>query len=631
MRRANVLAALLTSYGLVFGAGGADAKSIYGLSTLSGYSNPASLFGYCKDPAAVPCPVNQLAGYAVAGSQTAESAAFGALLGNMGGAGHMGWARFSIPYDALAVENSSKTGCTASPGNAQGGAADFNKLVWELQVAANDGLTPEVVFAPGRYGGPSFPFAGYGGTTPSTVPYAGETQAGMDYQCGVERIMTALAPNNSAGYPVVTNWEAWNEPNGASPGQHSYNGSLIGACATAGADNPCGQVVGSPNTSLCGSVTVFQFSQCGPIEASELWELAQATATRIAATTGVSENVAALTLSLATAASSTPWDNAYAVGIKGSAANPPTGFYPGAGREPSIWAVHDYADVTGWPQSGTPVISSFTSWLSSTFRPGLSVWITEAAVILRDPSNNNQQTAADGAPSVQSQQAKNFLQLSNPSYTNGEQVTALDWFEFQAGNQSSGWDSGLLSAPHGTLNSPDGTYSQQRQSYCVLIGSTTCTSSTAAASDWSTQQAAAYQPTGLTLGSVANTSASLSWTAPANPPAGITYSVWKNGTTQVASGLSAPSYTVTGLVAGAAYSFAVSASSPSGAASPSSAAVTVGNDGATVANNPVTGLPELALEAATGSLQVYFRASDGTWQSLEIGGADCLFTVVACG
>ncbi len=514
---------------LMLWSGQALATSVYGLATTFGYEGTAA-FASCST-ATVPCS-GTLSGYAVASSNTAESLAFATLLADMGGAGHMRWARFAIPYDALNIEGPAGTGCVQSPAYSNpdlAGPGDvrltgqqvFDALVWAIQAAAADGLTPEVAFTNGSGdGAPPIPDPGYGS---GAKPFVGITQAGDDYRCGVTQIMRQLAPGNSGKLPVVVNWEAWNEPNGSSV----LNGALGGECASASPTNPCGGGPYGGPASLCNSSGSSPApAQCGPIEASELWELANVAATQLQQATGTAETVAALTANLSgTPAANELWNGAYAVGIHGSAAGTP-GFMPGDGL-PSVWAVHDYADVLSWPS--TPVISSFTSWLRSNFGTGLQVWITEAAANLRPPGCKApcSPTTADGSPATQASDAENFLKLAG--YGNGEAITDVDWFEFQPANESTGWDSGLLSAGQGRDLSPDGLYSQERQSYCVLTGATGCSTSSGTASDWSASWDVQNAPTGVAAGPVTATSVQVDWRAAPGAPAGTTYELFDSG------------------------------------------------------------------------------------------------------
>jgi hypothetical protein len=624
----RVASALVAGAFLTF-CGTAVANSVYGVATASGYGGSAA-FGSCTT-GVIPCPTGELTGYALASSNTAASNAFEPLLANMGGAGHMHWARFSIPYDALEIENSSDTGCVQSPGYTNGGSTAFQKLVWDIQAADQDLLTPEVTLGTGTGdGAPSTPDPGFGR---GTRPFVAMTQAGDDYRCGVTAIMTALAPGNSGGLPAVVNWEAWNEPNGGS----AYNGALPGECTTPSSTNPCaadqtpsGTPYGS-GTSLCNSSGSSPSSgDCGPIEASELWELANVAATQITAITGTSVHVAALTLAMSSSASSnTAWDNAYAAGIEGSTAGE-FGFMAGDGS-PSIWAVHDYADVLSWPS--IPVISSFTSWLDSTFGSGLTVWITEAAVDLRPSCSGApcNPTSADGSPSTQTQDAQNFLKLQN----NGDKETIADvnWFEFEPANRSSGWDSGMLSAGPGPELPPDGLTSQKRSSYCVLTGQSDCGTSAFDASDWSTSWDAASAPIGAVAvsGTSTATQVQVQWQPGATAPAGTTYAIFASGSstpaitnapcTQQTNGYCSPQ-TLTALPPNTSIGFSVSAI-VAGIASPGSVSSVV-----TLASTP-TGLAAGTPTATNVPLTWTEPAGGNPPRSYQI--LECQGTPGACG
>jgi Carbohydrate binding module (family 6)/Fibronectin type III domain len=116
-----------------------------------------------------------------------------------------------------------------------------------------------------------------------------------------------------------------------------------------------------------------------------------------------------------------------------------------------------------------------------------------------------------------------------------------------------------------------------------VCGCTTPTSSTTSGASMGVSDVAVYTtngsgggttapaaPTGLTVTGTTSSSASLSWTAPSGPVSG--YDVYENGT-QVASGLTGTTDTITGLAASTSYSFTVDAYNSAGY-SPQSSAVT---------------------------------------------------------
>jgi hypothetical protein len=431
----------------------------------------------------VPCPAGDLLGYYQNG--------FNLFTGLRQGL-PLGYARFFIAYDSLSYWNGSQ--CTWSPAATSGvGVADFDELAWQIQAAQADGLTPVVAFTSGTGSQvpnnpvPSVPDPSYGGSG----PYAGWTTAGLDYECGVQAIMTGIGVQGLGSNPV-TDWEAWNEPNGAS----AFNGSLHNQCAAN--PNPCGGVYNT-NGYLCGS----NYANCGPLEAAELWELADYDYKTFLPNNGF--QIAALTLS---AAGNSSYENAYISQI-GDMDACGAGYYCAADF-PTVFSAHDYGDPSSAVASAHSEINSFTSNLYSHYSQlNLTVWITEASIDLNSPttSDGNRSSGCndgesdhfnsttgkwtfggcvDHNPSAQTTGARSFLNLGN--YGNGWTIAQVDWYEFQPANPSSGFDSGLVSANTGSYASPSGLYSQPRQSFCVLerVAGSNCSSSTLDAGDWST-------------------------------------------------------------------------------------------------------------------------------------------------
>jgi hypothetical protein len=454
-----------------------------GFATLDGYANNAK-WAYCTADTA-PCPTGDLQG---------TFSFIGAYL-------PFHYARFVIPYDALWYYNGS--GCAWSPSSAGAGLQAFYQLVWDVQAAEAVGMTPVVVFTHGSgNGAPAIPEPSYGGPT-SRFPFAGWTTAGADYECGVEGIMAAMEAEGGTGglhaNPVV-DWEAWNEPNG-SP---EYNGNAV-ACGTN--PNPCGGIYNS-GKSLCYN----SFTNCGPLEAAELWVLADAVAKAVFPGDGF--QVAAMTVSAAQ-------NSAYEIGYVSQmrAMSSCNSGYDCPGLAPTIWAVHDYDD----PSSGVPAaygdITVFQQDLDTNWGSGQTIWITESAVNITSGTTSDYNCniarsncgpslesncpstvnippglngkfggCTDGVPAAQETGAYSFTGLASAS-SFGETITQVDWFEFEPANLSTGWDSGFYSANTGTYASPDGAYAQPRYSLCALdnLPLTYCSASTIDASDWSSQ------------------------------------------------------------------------------------------------------------------------------------------------
>jgi hypothetical protein len=435
----------------------------------------------------------------------------------------LSYARFFIAYDA--VDYNSGGSCVASPAAAAGiGTQDFHQLVYNVQAAQADNLTPVVAFTNGTGTAvpnnpvPAIPDPSYG--TAGSSPWAAWTQAGSDYYCGVLGIQLGLMHAGIGSNPVA-HWEAWNEPNGATQSNSNgggYNGSLgptatypAGPCGSAsynGVINDCGGEVNPGGSAyLCYTTD----NDCGPTEGGELWELAQLVANTQFSGDGFT--VAAVSLS---DAQNSVYLGGYSSPLR-SAASCSAGFYC-THALPTAVAVHDYEDPSSGLAGAAGDISRFTSSLSTDLGPGLQVWITESAVNLNDPTQSDQNRAAavyptgvwtgcnasfgetdhiasdgnaefgicvDRQPSNQAAGASSFLALAGQG--NGETIDQVDWYEFEAPNPSSGWDSGLLSPPTGGYKSPDLGYSKLRKSFCVLAHAVGCSASPDDAADWSTQ------------------------------------------------------------------------------------------------------------------------------------------------
>ena len=435
-------------------------------------------------------------------------------------------------------------GCDSSPAYTSGGqsytsagypaatksaAQDWTNLLTELADAQADGLTPEIVIVQGtgigsdQAGGykpvPTVVDPSYG--TDSGGMWAGWNTSGNSYGCGIYNIMLSTweAHNsNPSVYPLVTEYEVWNEPNGSTQSNTlngGYNGSLgyasspwsQGACASnvysvpglnANQINTCGgDVRGNPeNGGLC-SGTDPNTGQCGPLEAAGLWDISAGEASTLQsqyASSGFPTlQVAALTMS--------------------DAQNVGTGSYGHAffnqmvntlGQHPAYWAVHDYDDTTSTATSiptgcgasylDTCDLQTFEQDLHG-WVPTAQVWVTESGVRLdstttRDdnsssgsppqgpncldddnpanPSDPSYPSAGydfggcvDGNSNAQVTGTQTWENLAHVSYQ-GDSTTEVFWYEFELQNGLHSWDSALV-APSGTSLAP-------RPSYCLLYG-----------------------------------------------------------------------------------------------------------------------------------------------------------------
>ena len=310
------------------------------------------------------------------------------------------------------------------------------------------------------------------------------------------------------GSTPVVDWEAWNEPNGS--GQ--FNGALADECDTT--DSPCAGVYNQG-----GYLCYTNFSPCGPLEAAGLWELAQQVASTDFAGDGF--QIAAMTVSNA---QNSPYQTSYEQAMQGMS-QCTSGYYC-AGSGPTVWSIHDYDDLSSGVPGATADIKRFATTLNAHWATNQTVWITESAVALEDgaTSDNNCKTSSsncgpqktsncavgpypqldntfgacvDAIPAAQADGAANLLALAAAAASDSQNVTQVDWYEFEAPNPSTGWDSGLVSPPKGYCHkTPTGSYGRRRQSYCVLdrIPTSTCSTTTIDATDWSTNQYQAAKP-----------------------------------------------------------------------------------------------------------------------------------------
>jgi hypothetical protein len=417
-------------------------------------------------------------------------------------------ARFFIPYDAVSYYDTQTGQCapspeftTASPGRIAG--QEYWTLFNELQNASAIGLTPLLVPAQGI--NLVLPAANTqtGATTftnpknPSGVPETGlippypdfnSTVDEHDWDCGIQGIVSMLQTDNV----MPKNWETMNEPDP----QCVYETMGQGGCDPASTGHTCQGLT-------------------GPDQAADLFEdefsiLADDTGeggTTVAAGVFSHPNTAYL-------------DDYLCWSVK-------FGYF--ADRI----SFHDYFDTTGYFHvNGNPAALDFVDDLDSQYAefaggnpsgvPAPKVWITEAAADLTNMSaaySNGDSTAnclshgqvfgqgtlgceIDGNPTAQQTDAHGFLDLSaQASQTEPGQVAQVFWYQFQAQNASTGFDSALLEPgpPLASLgfaqSSPDGVYGTNSQStgarlsYCVLAGlaATSCNNTVTTASDWSIQ------------------------------------------------------------------------------------------------------------------------------------------------
>jgi hypothetical protein len=401
----------------------------------------------------------------------------------LGSTGHV---RLFVPYDARGYWNGSQ--CASSPDYTQG-ATDWDTLTQELSEAKTQHLQVEIVFATGSdVGGvPVFP--------DPAVP----AQA-ADYTCGIQMALSSIAQFTAAQQlPMPTEFEAWNEPNLDSYGSN--------------AADPCPR----PATDATASCS-------GPWQAAMLWYTAQTIANRLhAAGTVPPLTFAALTVS---APQLLPFIDDGRIALKDADGVVYDGYYqqlyaivhclPGYGgctdptddptAMPAIWAVHDYADVTGAGTGDLMLFERTLAMLNDRFADGSGarIWITEAGVDLAastgsdvnhpggvacspgdtDTRANSFGCLVDGHPQAQAAGAGVWRTL--PSLHTGTRagsiaVTQLYWYQFQLGSlqcstsapcalseetsahvdvpQLHAWDSALVDAE-----------GQPRISFCVITG-----------------------------------------------------------------------------------------------------------------------------------------------------------------
>jgi hypothetical protein len=324
--------------------------------------------------------------------------------------------------------------------------------------------------------------------------------------------------NNPSAYPLVTEYEVWNEPNGflqANTLNGGYNGSLgyasspwgQGACASnvysasalnAPQVNVCGgDIRGNPdNGGLC-SGTDPNTGQCGPLEAAGLWDIAANQAAQLESQYAGSGfptlQLAALTMSNAQNVGTGSYGHAYFNQMVSTLA-----------QHPAYWAVHDYDDTTSTATSiptgcgatylDTCDLQTFERDLHG-WVPSAQVWVTEAGVRLdstttRDdnsssgsppqgpncvdddnpanPSDPSYPSAGydfggcvDGNGNAQVTGAQTWENLARVSYGN-DSTTEVFWYEFELQNGLHPWDTALV-VPSGSGLAP-------RPSYCVLYG-----------------------------------------------------------------------------------------------------------------------------------------------------------------
>ena len=467
----------------------------YGLATPANLP-PNATFASCTVTRA-PCPSGDLQGWF---NRTSPNP-FSALLS----AAPLRYVRLSVPYDALMSWNGKV--CTWSPAETSGtGYQDYRQLVWGVQAAQADNLTPVVAFTngTGMGGVPPIPDPSYG--TAGSHPFGAWTAAAQDYACGVEAVMKWIGSSAIGPNPVV-DWEAWNEPNGAG----EFNGALNGECSSSG--SACGWVY-NPGGYLCYS----NFTACGPLEAAELWQIAQAISQRQFLAKGFT--IAAMTVS---DAQNSPYETSYIAAMT-SMTQCASGYYC-SHIGPNVWSIHDYDGPSSGVPAATANIKRFASTLDSHWATNQTVWITESGVALEDGSrgdnnckisaancgpgkssncavgvypqlDNTFGACADGSPAAQAAGADSILDLAGAAAADSQTVSQVDWYEFQTPNGSTGWDSGLVSPPGGEYLSPDGAYSVGRYSLCVLeqVSTSNCSGSAVDASDWSTNQYQAANP-----------------------------------------------------------------------------------------------------------------------------------------
>jgi hypothetical protein len=442
----------------------------YGVSTAGADLGVSKPVAKCDVPR-VPCPAGKLRIVAPFGGGSPAASAFSAFRSQvLLSSGRTGYMRLWIAYDALYAWDPITRSCTWSPYafgrpasfNAVNGATLFGQLVWDVQGARALGLTPEVVFSAGSGEGgvPHYPDPGYGD---GHDLFAGPTEAGYDYSCGVIGIIGWLRAD--LGSQAPTHWEAFNEPDTKS----SYSGPLKDGCAV---NDSCGGPPAAYNYRgyLCGR----PYAACGALEAAELWQLAEGV---VVDQRWAGEQIAALTQTDAESG----YLVAYLAQMNALSACAP-GMAPAhagrcalQGRFPRYWAVHDYDDPTA---GGTADLQRFEDGLSAlgarSHRP-LDVWVTESGVELSSVTRADLNRAGCNAPPslgacvidqplAQARGARAWRRLIDVRAP-GVDTTQVYWFEFQL---IPGWDSALVDEA-----------GRPRQSLCALVSGLRCDGSAA--------------------------------------------------------------------------------------------------------------------------------------------------------
>jgi hypothetical protein len=222
-------------------------------------------------------------------------------------------------------------------------------------------------------------------------------------------------------------------------------------------------------------------------------------------------------------AQNSPYQTSYEQGMQGMRSC--TAGYYCAAVGPTVWSIHDYDDPSNGVPGASADIKRFATTLTSHWGTSQTVWITESAVALEDGagSDNNCKTSSsncgpqknsncavgpypqldntfgacvDGNPTAQDNGAADFMSLAKAAAADSQNVTQVDWYEFQAPNPDTGWDSALVTAPKSGYKNSAASYARRRQSYCVLdhINLTNCPTVPIDSTDWSTNQYQAANP-----------------------------------------------------------------------------------------------------------------------------------------
>jgi hypothetical protein len=323
-----------------------------------------------------------------------------------------------------------------------------------------------VVFSAGSGEGTAhFPDPGYGD---ATTLFAGLTTAGFDYYCGVGGLIGRL--RQVLGSSAPTHWEAFNEPDG----RGAYLGELQNGCVV---HSSCGSPPPGLGYNHAGYLCGRNYAYCGPLEAAELWEVAQAA---VEAHHWGDEQIAALSM----IDPESSFGVAYIQELNGLFACAPglTTGGPGRcssyGRFPRYWAVHDYDDPTA---GGTADLQAFENRLSELTAQAranvgpLQVWVTESGVELNSPTRadlNRHGCAAPGKPGSgtlgacvndrPANQARGALawRALLDVHARGMRTTQVYWFEFEL---IPVWDSALVDAS-----------GRARASLCALVSGLRC-------------------------------------------------------------------------------------------------------------------------------------------------------------